>query len=81
MDIGLIIANHRRELGLKQRDIATALCISPTYLSDIELGRREFPRDRLARLPQPIRAAVAAEYIEQHRRGIDDLSRFVDSAA
>lgn len=38
--IGLRIGQRRRELNLKQKDLAEMINISPKYLSAIETGRR-----------------------------------------
>ncbi|MDE3073958.1 MAG: helix-turn-helix transcriptional regulator [Chloroflexota bacterium] len=53
MTIGEFIASRRKSLGLTQKDLAQLIkkeggdSISPQYLNDIELGRRNPASDRL----------------------------------
>jgi transcriptional regulator with XRE-family HTH domain len=63
----------RLTAGLQQKDVAKALGISPSYLTDIELGRRQFPAERLASLPESIKYAVAAALIAERRAEIDEI--------
>ncbi len=44
---GHYVRERRLELGLKVRDLAEKLGISPAYLSDIEKGNRMAPLERL----------------------------------
>jgi transcriptional regulator with XRE-family HTH domain len=60
-----ILATSRKAAGLSQRDLASALGISPQYLCDIETGRREVPWHLLGRLPQPIRAPIVRARIAE----------------
>jgi transcriptional regulator with XRE-family HTH domain len=63
----------RLAAGLQQKDVAAALGISPSYLTDIELGRRQFPPERLASLPEPIKHAVAEALIAERQGEIDKI--------
>ena len=79
--IGHILADRRRALGISQKALAEALGVSPTYLCDMELGRRAFPASRVEALPEGIRAAVAQALIDAQRDEIARLARFVEGDA
>ena len=42
--VGVAFRNQRGESGISLREMAKKLKVSPAYLSDVELGRRAFPR-------------------------------------
>jgi transcriptional regulator with XRE-family HTH domain len=65
MDENELLSSNRRAAGIKQRDLAAAIGISPQYLSDLENGRREVPGPLLAKLPQPIRAPIVRARIAE----------------
>ena len=46
---GAASRRHRLQRGLLQKDVAAAMSISPTYLHDLEGGRRQWNHDLLAR--------------------------------
>lgn len=48
--IGLRISQKRRELKLKQKDLAELLDISPKYLSNLETGKKNVTIDMLINL-------------------------------
>jgi transcriptional regulator with XRE-family HTH domain len=51
--------------NVSQRELAELIGLTPQFLSDIERGRREFPVQRLADLPNPIRTAVVKAALEE----------------
>ncbi len=56
--IGDALRKARLAANLRQKDLAKLLAIAPSFLSDIEKGRRPLPEERYASLPAPIRDAV-----------------------
>ena len=73
MEIGPLIVELRRDANLSQKEVASALGISPSYLSDMERGRRPFQEDRANALPEVIRAKVVAAVIANLHERIDRL--------
>jgi len=43
MDIPLVIRHHLNELGLEQRDLATAAQVTESYLSQLLTGKKHPP--------------------------------------
>ena len=81
MEIGTILAVARKEAGLPQKDVADALGISQSYLSDIEANRRSFPRTRVKDLPQAVRGQVASALISEYYLMADELRQWVPQIA
>jgi len=67
------LADARKSSGLTQRQLAEHLGIAQGTLADIERGRRPLPRDRLVKLPDPIRRRVIAAAIDELRHQIAEL--------
>ncbi len=59
------LRDARRKAGLTQRDLAETLGLSPQFMNDVELGRRELPERHYHALPGPIRHAVVAAAIAE----------------
>ncbi len=59
------LRDARRKAGLTQRDLAETLGLSPQFMNDVELGRRELPERHYPALPGPIRHAVVAAAIAE----------------
>lgn len=55
----------REARGMTQEDLALESGISRTYLSDVELGKRNIGIDNLERLAQALRVKVADLLIEE----------------
>lgn len=45
--IGMMIRSRREKAGMSLRAMAKWMSISPTYLSDMERGRRPWPAERI----------------------------------
>jgi transcriptional regulator with XRE-family HTH domain len=43
MDLSTLIRQSREAAGLSQKDLANKAALSPTYLNDLEHGRRTIP--------------------------------------
>jgi transcriptional regulator with XRE-family HTH domain len=52
------LVTARKAANLTQRDLATVLGVSQTFLSDVESGKRRLPRSYLPKLPKKIRKPV-----------------------
>lgn len=70
MTVADILVSARRAAGLSQKDVAEALGISPTFLSDIERGRRAFGEKHLPALPSAMRGPVADALLAEHTKAI-----------
>ena len=73
MQIGQLLAELRRAANLSQREVAHDLGISPSYLSDMETGRRPFSDERAEYLPDEIRGPVIAAIINNLHARIERL--------
>lgn len=62
--------------GLSQADVAKLLGIAPSYLSDIEHGRRQFLDKYLELLPEPIRGPVAKAMLPEARLRVSYIEKF-----
>jgi transcriptional regulator with XRE-family HTH domain len=49
-DFGLLIREKREDIGLPLRQMAKIIGLSPSYLCDIEMGRRYPPNNKLAEI-------------------------------
>lgn len=75
--VGLRIGQRRRELKLKQEDLANALGISSKYLSALETGRRNTTLEMLAAMCQELHATYDYFMLGNIRKDID--SNIMDS--
>lgn len=66
MQIGTALADARKAAGISQRALAGQLRISPSYLCDLEMGKRSFPLARVKDLPESIRRDVANAMLAEH---------------
>jgi transcriptional regulator with XRE-family HTH domain len=77
MSVGETLLVARRRAGLSQKDLADAIGVSGTFVSYIEYGRAPFPPERLDRLPEGVREAVAEAMIAEAEAKIERLRRAV----
>jgi transcriptional regulator with XRE-family HTH domain len=77
--LGEALAVERRALGFLQSDVAQAMGISVTYLSDIEQGRRKFPTARLGKLPLPLRASLGRRIIADYKSEISNVRKIISA--
>lgn len=54
MNLGEAIRDIRKQKGLKQKDLATAVGITHTYLSSVENGKNEPGKGLLTRISQAL---------------------------
>jgi transcriptional regulator with XRE-family HTH domain len=71
-NIGQALQQARTRLGLSQRKLADILAVSPSFLSDIENGKRSLPPARLKDLPPQILSAVLAARVAELERELED---------
>ena len=60
-----ILSDMRRLAGMKQRELASLLGVTQSYMSHIEVGRRPITPEMLARLPPAIRAPLVRARIAE----------------
>ena len=69
------LRDARTAAGLQQQEVARVLGISPSYLSDMEQGRRQLGLRHLARLPPVMRSAVAAAWCADRENEIAEARK------
>lgn len=79
--IGQAIRHARVKLRIQQRQLAAELGITPQYLADIEIGRREMPRARIADLPPAIRRAALMHRRTQLHAELAEVELALDALA
>lgn len=77
MKIAAALVEARKSAGLTQKDVAEALGVGVTYVSDMENGRRSFGEHYLPALPKAMREHVARAMVAEHR---DAISRIQSGA-
>ncbi len=73
--VATALRDARIRARLRQQEVAGALGISPSYLSDMENGRRQLGLRHLARLPLAMRSAVAAAWCADRENEIAEAKR------
>lgn len=73
--VATALRDARIRARLRQQEVAWALGISPSYLSDMENGRRQLGLRHLARLPPAMRSAVAAAWCADRENEIAEAKR------
>jgi transcriptional regulator with XRE-family HTH domain len=73
MEIGDSLRRSRKAAGIKQIELARMLGLTPTYVCDLEKGRKPFLPKHLSALPPLMRRDVAAAMIAQFEREIAEL--------
>lgn len=68
----------REKLGLRQAEIARALKVSATFISEIERGKSPCPEYMIPQLPKGLREFVAQAAIAYHQQAIERLQGCVN---
>lgn len=76
MEIGTVLAQARKAAGVQQKDLAQQLGMSPSYLCDLELGKRPLLLRWVISLPDPIRPPVASAMIESMMADVEVLRQW-----
>ena len=74
----LRLKERRKELGLRQRDVAERAGLSTSYYTEIELGRKTVNARRLQQIATALETAPRALIADDHD---PDLSRLIDLVA
>lgn len=69
--IGLRIGRRRRELKLKQKDLAEMINISPKYLSALETGRRHASLETIAAISEAMNTTYDYFLLGSIKKDID----------
>ena len=78
MSVSEALVAARQSAGLSQKEVAEALGISQSFLSDIEKGRRIFGERHVAALPASMRRIVADAMVAEHK---ESIARIQEKAA
>ncbi len=74
--IGSKIKERRQVLGIKQEEIATALDVNPSHISNIECGRVNPSLTALVRIANVLQCSVdyfiSGEYTDNKEKTVDD---------
>ena len=77
--IGAYIRQRREARKISLRDLATRLDLSPSYISDIELGRRYPSEEVLKKIAVALGESVSTLRAQDDRAPLDEIKRITET--